>query len=63
MARPVKKRTGRSYARDVETLVRLQSAIQLDDTIEEGVKDDLTGQISAIVKSLSKLIREERATA
>jgi hypothetical protein len=58
VARPVKPRTGRSYARDVEALVRLRAAIMLDPSIREGKIDEATAQIDALVSTLRGLIRK-----
>lgn len=61
MARPIKPRTGRSYARDVETLVRLRAAITLDPSLPEGAADDAAKQIDLVIKTLRGLIRKAAA--
>jgi len=63
MARPVKKRTGRSYARDVETLVRLRAAIQLDTTIGEGDTSKAAAQIDGLIETIGRLMNRRRKVA
>ena len=60
MTRPVKKRTAKSYARDVETLVRLRAAITLDDSADWALAQKAIKQIDATIEALKPLI-EERA--
>jgi hypothetical protein len=55
---PVKKRTTKSYQRDVEHLTRLRTAIRLDVTLDMTSADRACEAIDALMKNLATLIRQ-----
>lgn len=55
---PVKKRTTKSYQRDVEHLTRLRTAIRLDVSLDIGSVDKACASIDSLMKDLANLIRQ-----
>ena len=55
---PVKKRTTKSYQRDVEHLTRLRTAIRLDVSLDVGSVDKACASIDSLMKDLANLIRQ-----
>lgn len=59
MSRPIKKRTAKSYRRDVESLVRLHTAIRLDENLPKEKARDAMSKIDNLIDSLKELIELE----
>jgi hypothetical protein len=57
MSRPIKKRTVKSYRRDIEALVRLRTAICLDDKAEPTQARTAIKKIDECVRALLPLAR------
>jgi hypothetical protein len=55
MARPIKKRTAKSYTRDAEHLNRLRMAIRLDPSVDADTMVVAFRQIEALIETLSTL--------
>jgi hypothetical protein len=57
MSRPVKRRTIKSYGRDIEHLTRLRTAIKLDRTLTNPLAETTCLQIDTLMSHLIELIR------
>lgn len=62
MPRPIKKRTAKSYLRDVEALNRLRMAIRIDPGLDVEQADRAIVHIDRLVGSLLILIEEREKT-
>lgn len=66
MPPPVKKRTSKSYARDIEALARLRTSLLLDRSIPKAGADTAIADIDRLTTSLADLIphiEDEREAA
>lgn len=57
MSRPIKKRTAKTYARDIETLGRLRTAILMDNSIQPAAMGKAIIQLDNLVKALIELTK------
>ena len=57
MPRPIKKRTAKSYRRDVEALGRLRTAIQVDLDIDRDLQTNAITEIDTLITTLAAIIR------
>jgi hypothetical protein len=55
MSRPIKKRTAKSYARDIEALGRLRTAILMDSSIDAVAMGKAMVQLDKLVGALIEL--------
>jgi hypothetical protein len=55
MSRPIKKRTAKSYARDIEALGRLRTAILMDNSIDAVAMGRAMVQLDKLVSALIEL--------
>ncbi len=61
MARPVKARDVRTYARDVEHFNRLRTALLMDSSIDSARAKEISDKIDSIVADLIELSKESAA--
>ena len=52
MSRPIKKRTAKTYARDVESLGRLRTAILMDNSLDAVARGKAVVQLDKLVNEL-----------
>ena len=58
MARPVEKRTVRTYRRDVEHLSRLRTAIRMDTDLGKKLATKAVTEIDTLTDTLLAIIKE-----
>jgi hypothetical protein len=59
MARPIQKRTSKSYQRDIEALTRLRTAIKLDRHLDPTLVNTAITDIDKLVDSVWKLAENQ----
>jgi len=57
MARNVRRRDGKGFEREINTLTKLRTSIVLDDRITADDNSRLLAEIDALIISLTRLIR------
>jgi hypothetical protein len=57
MARNVRRRDGKGFEREINTLTKLRTSIVLDDRITADDNSRLLAEIDALIVSLTRLIR------
>lgn len=57
--RPVKKRTTKTYMRDVEAITRLRTAILLDQSLLQTDAREAVNAIDVLIEKIAKFIVEE----
>jgi len=55
--RPVKKRTAKSFKRDMEALMRLRQALMTDSSLNQEDVDDAVNDIESLSRKLAKFVR------
>lgn len=60
MARPIKKRTAKSYQRDVEVLGRLRTAIQIDGDVDFALQSKALENIDALIATLAAILQKQQ---
>jgi hypothetical protein len=58
MPRPVKKRTAKTYRRDVEALGRLRTALLVDLEIDSDLRKQALDNIDTLIGSLAEILKE-----
>jgi hypothetical protein len=61
MARPVKTRDVRTYARDIEHINRLRMAIMMDSSIDSARAKEISDKIDSLTADLIALSKESAA--
>ena len=59
MPRPIKKRTAKSYHRDIEALGRLRTAIKLDLAIDHQLQVKAASDIDTLTETLSRILQQQ----
>jgi hypothetical protein len=57
--RPIKRRTVKSYTRDIEAIGRLRTAIYMDATLLQTESDEAVELIDQLVRRLSTFVKKE----
>ncbi len=57
MANAVKRRDGKGFEREIQTLTKLRTALVIDNTIDVETHKELLELIDALIEKLSKLLR------
>jgi hypothetical protein len=57
--RPIKKRTVKSYTRDIEAIGRLRTAIYMDSSLERKESDEAVALIDKLVRRLATFVKSE----
>ena len=61
MARPVKTRDVRAYARDIEQFNRVRTAIMMYNSIDSARAKEISDKINSVVEDLIELSKERAA--
>jgi hypothetical protein len=57
MAAPFKKRTPESYTKDMSFIIRLRSAIVLDFSMKQEIRNQVLSEIDKLTETMGEIIR------